>query len=87
MTPVKLEYRQRVTTAEQLLLHGWDNVGGEKLVQSTFSSRKSLDLETATVIADRSGFINSAVEAYNYHHDLVIRPDDVWIAILTQISF
>ncbi|KAK7022493.1 hypothetical protein R3P38DRAFT_2961149 [Favolaschia claudopus] len=25
--------------------------------------------------------------AYNYHHALVIRPDDVWLAILTQFNF
>jgi hypothetical protein len=34
----------------------------------------------------RHGFVDTAVEAYSYHHHLVIRPDDVWITILTQFS-
>ena len=33
-----------------------------------------------------NGFIGSAFQAYNQHHKLVIRPDDVWVAILTQFS-
>lgn len=31
------------------------------------------------------GFVNAAIEAYNNHHHLVLRPDDVWLAI--GISF
>lgn len=57
------------------------------LVESTFSAKKSLDLKAAHVIPDRNGFVNPAVRAYDCHHDLLIRPDDVWIAILTQINF
>lgn len=30
--------------------------------------------------------MHACVEAYNYHHHLVIRPEDVWFAILTQLS-
>lgn len=33
------------------------------------------------------GFIDAAVRAYNQHHGLVWRPDDVWQAIVTQLSF
>ena len=32
------------------------------------------------------GFVDVATIAYNQHHDLVWRPDDVWQAILTQFS-
>ncbi|EIW55111.1 uncharacterized protein TRAVEDRAFT_51237 [Trametes versicolor FP-101664 SS1] len=39
------------------------------------------------LIAQRNGFVHSILEAYGAHHHLVIRPDDVWIAILTQLSF
>jgi len=35
----------------------------------------------------RNGLITAAVEAYNAHHELVLRPDDVWQAIVTQFSF
>lgn len=32
------------------------------------------------------GLVGVATVAYNQHHDLVLRPDDVWQAILTQFS-
>ena len=31
--------------------------------------------------------MHTALEAYYTHHHLILRPDDVWFAILTQISF
>jgi hypothetical protein len=34
----------------------------------------------------RNGLVHTIIEAYNQHHALVLRPDDVWIAILAQIS-
>ncbi|EFA78134.1 hypothetical protein PPL_08783 [Heterostelium album PN500] len=34
-----------------------------------------------------NSFVQSAFYAYSQHHKLVIRPDDVWIAIMTQFSF
>ncbi|GJJ78993.1 hypothetical protein EMPS_11352 [Entomortierella parvispora] len=34
-----------------------------------------------------NGFVDTAVRAYSDHHHLVIRPDDVWIAILSQFNF
>ncbi|KAK1766020.1 hypothetical protein QBC33DRAFT_620912 [Phialemonium atrogriseum] len=33
------------------------------------------------------GLVRAALEAYNYHHHLVLRPEDVWFAVLTQFSF
>ncbi|GLB42672.1 putative protein with domain of unknown function (DUF4419) [Lyophyllum shimeji] len=39
------------------------------------------------VIPKKNGFVLGVVEAYNHHHHLVIRPDDVWIAILSQLNF
>lgn len=39
--------------------------------------------------SDLSGqsFINTVVDAYSFHHNLVIRPDDIWAAMMTQFSF
>ncbi|KAJ7758327.1 hypothetical protein B0H16DRAFT_1370536 [Mycena metata] len=34
-----------------------------------------------------NGFVNTIVAAYSQHHNLILRPDDVWIAILTQFNF
>jgi hypothetical protein len=31
-----------------------------------------------------NGFVKSLINAYNHHHKLILRPDDVWIAIMTQ---
>lgn len=35
----------------------------------------------------KNGFVNTLIDAYNYHHNLIIRPDDIWAAIMTQFSF
>jgi len=35
----------------------------------------------------RYGLVSACLDAYNKHHNLVLRPDDVWQAILTQFSF
>lgn len=34
-----------------------------------------------------NGFVRTVIECYNRHHNLVLRPDDIWTAILTQFSF
>src|SRR5579859_5196226 len=33
-------------------------------------------------VSQEGGFVSNLIKAYNTHHHLVIRPDDVWIAIL-----
>ena len=38
----------------------------------------------AAVSKARNGFVDGVVQAYNHHHNLLIRPDDVWLAIATQ---
>lgn len=43
---------------------------------------------SATVEASQSnGFVHTAIRCYNEHHNLVIRPDDIWLAIMTQFSY
>ncbi|KAI1742870.1 hypothetical protein F4680DRAFT_385285 [Xylaria scruposa] len=49
--------------------------------------QSSLDNEWPPVlIADNNGFVNAVVKAFNQHHHIVIRPEDIWLAILTQFS-
>ena len=43
-------------------------------------------LRDLPVYAASKGLVDVATVAYNQHHDLVWRPDDVWQAILTQFS-
>ena len=38
------------------------------------------------VLYSPNGFVWSVIQAYSHHHHLTIRPDDVWIAILSQLS-
>src|SRR5882757_10835255 len=33
-----------------------------------------------------NGLVHTIVEAYNQHHALVLRPDDIWLCILTQFN-
>jgi hypothetical protein len=31
--------------------------------------------------------VDTVLQCYNHHYALIIRPDDVWLAILTQFNF
>lgn len=53
-----------------------------ELVQSSFADFQKDDMMFAT----KNGFVHASMEAYNQHHCLVVRPEDVWFAILTQFS-
>ncbi|KAJ6582684.1 hypothetical protein DFH09DRAFT_1360469 [Mycena vulgaris] len=39
------------------------------------------------LIPSHNGFVDTVIKAYNEHHALVIRPDDVWLAVLSQFNF
>ncbi|KAK3692611.1 hypothetical protein B0T22DRAFT_369012 [Podospora appendiculata] len=57
--------------------------GRRPLIQSSFAS---LNRANSTTFATKNGFVHTSIEAYNEHHHLVLRPEDVWFAILTQLS-
>lgn len=40
-----------------------------------------------TAVPAYNGLVSAICNAYNTHHELVLRPDDVWQAINTQFSF
>ncbi|KAF0729104.1 hypothetical protein Ae201684_013240 [Aphanomyces euteiches] len=57
-----------------------------------FQKKGCKDILQATPIkgafaTSKSCFVLGAIEAYNKHHNLVIRPDDVWLAIMVQFGF
>ncbi len=58
---------------------GMDCVGD--LLQSSFD-----DVTPPVLLPDRNGFVHSVTKAYDNHYHLVIRPDDIWLAIVTQFS-
>lgn len=54
----------------------------EELLQSSFASQPSSHISPLS-----NGFVYSAIEAYSNHYHLQIRPEDVWFAIIAQLSF
>ncbi|KAF9350896.1 hypothetical protein BGX26_010966, partial [Mortierella sp. AD094] len=42
---------------------------------------------TSDILPRHNGFVLTLSEAYNEHRALIIRPDDVWTAILVQFNF
>lgn len=73
-----------VNSAEQMLKECCPNnfESCKQLLQSSFAT-KMIQRET---VATSNGFVNAAITAYNNHHHLTIRPEDVWISILAQFS-
>ncbi|KAL8790380.1 MAG: hypothetical protein Q9195_006398 [Heterodermia aff. obscurata] len=51
------------------------------IIQSSFE----FDVETS-ISPLKNGFVHAAIDAYSYHHHLTLRPEDIWFAILTQLS-
>ncbi|KZP14680.1 hypothetical protein FIBSPDRAFT_1048666 [Athelia psychrophila] len=57
-----------------------------EIFQSSLDSKPSSAADS-DIIPSNNGFVNTVVKAYNGHRALIIRPDDVWLCILTQFSF
>lgn len=53
-----------------------------ELLQSSFDSNLN-----AAVQPSANGFVDAVMLAYNQHHHLQIRPEDVWFAIISQLGF
>ncbi|KAJ7486844.1 hypothetical protein FB451DRAFT_1391719 [Mycena latifolia] len=41
----------------------------------------------SNLIPTRNGLVDTVILAYNKHHALVLRPEDVWLGILTQFNY
>lgn len=52
-----------------------------KLIQSSVD-----ETQIPCILPLSNGFVDTCLLAYNQHHHLVIRPDDVWCAILAQFN-
>ena len=52
---------------------------GEILQSSTLGNK-------GVIYPSPNGFVRTAVRAYSDHHHLVIRPEDIWFAIVSQLS-
>ncbi|KAF7290874.1 hypothetical protein MKEN_01495000 [Mycena kentingensis (nom. inval.)] len=60
-------------------------VNGGSLLGSSFPTERTQRSED--LLVNSNGFFQTLVKAYNEHHALVLRPDDVWHAILVQFNF
>ncbi|KAL2818638.1 hypothetical protein BJX63DRAFT_419174 [Aspergillus granulosus] len=73
----------RASTAAELFAHSCTE-GYQNIIQSSFPMELPYD---SHISASQHGFIWALVAAYSHHHNLIIRPEDIWFSILTQLSF
>ncbi|KAM0345597.1 hypothetical protein ACHAPU_006250 [Fusarium lateritium] len=55
------------------------------ILHSSFSAEGKF--KDRHVSASNNGLVWAAYQAYSYHHHLTIRPEDIWFAIISQLSF
>ncbi|KAH7106169.1 hypothetical protein BKA62DRAFT_352585 [Auriculariales sp. MPI-PUGE-AT-0066] len=70
----------RSTSGGQLCPHDY-----KTLYSSSFGGPRAAP--TPGLTKSSNGFVRTILKAYNEHHALILRPDDVWLAITTQFSF
>src|SRR3984957_10703646 len=56
-------------------------ITGGQVLQSSFGHSN-----TDIIRPCQNGFVHTVLEAYNHHRALIIRPDDVWLAIILLFS-
>ncbi|KAF7315910.1 hypothetical protein MIND_00107600 [Mycena indigotica] len=81
-----------IPTKSKLRLTRLSGIFGKKqkrhLSQASTSQKTTESNNTISqVIPKPNGFFHTISTAYNKHHILVLRPDDVWLAILVQFNF
>ena len=54
-----------------------------RIIQSSFNE---LNANTSPVVPYRNGLVNGIIRAFEQDLHLVLRPDDIWLSILTQFS-
>ncbi|KAJ7784963.1 hypothetical protein DFH07DRAFT_786375 [Mycena maculata] len=60
----------------------------DRILEYSVGGRSSGPGETPLkIVSNANGFVNTVMSAYSHHYALIIRPDDVWLAIVAQFSF
>ncbi|KAF9526382.1 hypothetical protein CPB83DRAFT_770368 [Crepidotus variabilis] len=83
----------QIQKADDVLLRTWGENSSDtklkELFQSSFSASRGpkTSLDIGSVLPNDNGLIGTVVKAYCQHHHLVLRPDDIWMAILCQFNF
>src|ERR1700730_15883708 len=80
---VAFQYQAPATNAQEVLQRACTSESSKchELLQTSFDSKFS-----ESIVPSGNGFVYSIIKAYNQHHHISIRPDDVWFSILTQLS-
>ncbi|MCJ1477257.1 hypothetical protein MMC13_005928 [Lambiella insularis] len=58
----------------------------KRIIQSSFGTVGTHTIGGPRICPYSNGFVDAAIQAYNEHHHLVIRPEDMWLNILTQLN-
>ncbi|KAJ4297792.1 hypothetical protein N0V90_005687 [Kalmusia sp. IMI 367209] len=76
----------KVNSIEELFQHAFrkEHGQGAGVVQSSITRR---EFRIAHISPSNNGFVWALLHAYSGHHHLILRPDDVWLAIISQLSF
>ncbi|GAB1207592.1 hypothetical protein APSETT445_006316 [Aspergillus pseudonomiae] len=82
----------KATTAEELLkgTSARDYRRSKRLVQSSFDENQvdgTHILQENHISPSENGLVRAVWAAYSNHHHLIIRPEDAWFAILSQLGF
>ena len=78
-------WTKRTTTSPSQTLHSSAPAETQNLTRhmsDSFPSSPPLHLTPSP-----NGLLDAAIAAWNNHHHLVLRPDDIWIAIISQLGF
>ena len=79
------EVRRGIISGEDLLRDSASSVYEEECAR-VFSSFLG-DVVLADIAPCQNGLIDTVLAAYNKHHGLVLRPDDIWLTLMIQFSF
>ncbi|KAJ6566704.1 hypothetical protein B0H19DRAFT_1257895 [Mycena capillaripes] len=59
----------------------------DQVLQYSIGGQSGAPNTVFKVEPNKNGFVNTVMSAWGQHHAIVIRPDDVWLAIISQFSF
>ncbi|KAH7064407.1 hypothetical protein BKA63DRAFT_525332 [Paraphoma chrysanthemicola] len=82
--PAREVWTKPATTAQALFEASCPHASrqSKRIVQSSFT-----EFNSASICPSSNGLVMSVYEAYSQHHHLTLRPEDIWLCILTQLSF
>jgi hypothetical protein len=60
----------------------FEKIRNDHIIQSSINNPE----HGSQYLGASNGFVNSAMLAYNQHHHLIIRPEDIWFTVLVQLN-